>query len=88
VKKALLQRLERLEAQLKPAKPIALIWIYHVIEKRRRQSLAADERIVLDVYGETGETGWARERITTDPQDEGRHYPPGDLLEQLQGGQQ
>jgi hypothetical protein len=88
MKKTLLQRLEQLEAQSKRAKPTVLIWIYHVIEKSRRQSLAANERIVLDVYGETGETGWARERITTDPQDEGRHYPPGDLLEEFQGGRQ
>jgi hypothetical protein len=86
MKKTLLQRLEQLEAQSKRAKPIVLIWIYHVIEKSRRQSLAANERIVLDVYGETGETGWARERITTDPQDDGGHYPWGDDLDGLQGG--
>jgi hypothetical protein len=88
MKKALLQRLERLEAQSKPIKPIGLIWICHLIEKSRRQSLAANEHIVLDVYGEIEGTGWARERITTDPQDEGGHYPWGDDLEGLQGGRQ
>jgi hypothetical protein len=78
MKKTLVQRLERLEVKLLPAQRIVLRWICYSIDKSRRRSLAPNERIVLDVYGEVGDTSWARERITTDPEDQGRCYAIGD----------
>ena len=83
MKKPLVQRLERLEVKLLPAKRIVLRWICHSIEKSRRRSLAPNERIVLDLYGEVDETCWARERITTDPEDQGRCYAIGDFPQEL-----
>ena len=79
----LLRRLERLEAQVNSTERVVAIWIDHRIDKSRRDALAENERIVCDIYREWGQYGSARERITTDPLDEGRHCPPGGYLEDV-----
>jgi hypothetical protein len=82
--KDLIRRLKRLESRFEEVNcREVLVWITHRVEDARREALADNERIVCDLYREVGQWGSARERIATDPADEGRECPPGGYLEDV-----
>jgi hypothetical protein len=74
MRRDLLRRLAKLEERDRPqALPLLrTVSITDCIEERQRKALAAGERIVLDWYSDVNFEVLARERITTDPGDEGR----------------
>ena len=67
------RRLERLEQQFSSRQRVQLVWVTEHPEAGR--TLAPGERIVLDDYGQCGGVILARERITTDPLDNGQPCP-------------
>ena len=83
MRKDLMRRLKRLESRFQEVDDVVLVWVTHRIEDARRDALADNERIVCDLYRQTGQFGSARERITTDPADEGRQCPPEGYLEDV-----
>jgi hypothetical protein len=84
MRKDLMRRLKRLESRFEEVNcRVVLVWITHRVEDARREALADNERIVCDLYREVGQWGSARERITTDPVDEGRECPPEGYLEDV-----
>jgi|HubBroStandDraft_6_1064221.scaffolds.fasta_scaffold160113_3 hypothetical protein len=84
MRKDLMRRLRRLESRFQEMnRRVVLVWITHRVEAARREALADNERIVCDLYREIGQCGSARERITTDPADEGRECPPRGCLEDV-----
>jgi hypothetical protein len=84
MRKDLMRRLKRLESRLEEVNcRVVLVWITHRVENARREALADNERIVRDLYREVRQCGSARERITTDPTDEGRECAPGGYLEDV-----
>jgi hypothetical protein len=80
------KRLERVEESLQAQirGPITLCFIER-IDQFKPVALAENERIVYDVYRiePGGLVEWARERITSDPSDEGRSSESGHCLETL-----
>jgi hypothetical protein len=76
----LIRRLEKLEGQRQPCE-IGARWVSR--DPDDRTGLAENERIVYDVYRQEGLWCSTRERITTDPNDEGRRCPPGGYLEDV-----
>jgi hypothetical protein len=80
------KRLDRLEEALQSRTrgPIRLRYIARV-DAFKPVTLAANERIVCDTYliCDGGLVEWARERITSDPSDEGRRDPLGYCLEDI-----
>jgi hypothetical protein len=82
MKRDLLQRVERLEFQAKSSRRVIYCWVDPGDEHPRR-ALTDNERIVRDLYRVDGNCGWARERITNDPADQGRTCLPGTYLEDI-----
>jgi hypothetical protein len=82
MRRELLRRLAKLEERYRPpALPLLrTVWITDCIAPSRRQALAPGERIVLDWESEVNFEVSARERITTDPCDEGRRCEPSSTL--------
>ncbi len=78
------KRLERVEAALQERTrgPIRLRYFDNAF---KTVTLAENERIVCDVYRSThgGLVEWARQRITSDPSDEGRRNETGHCLEDI-----
>jgi len=84
MRRELMRRLKRLESRFQEMnRCVVLVWITHRVEAARREALADNERIVRDLYREVGQCGSARERITTDPADEGRECPPEGYFEDV-----
>jgi len=79
--KNLIRRLEKLESRLQPNGPIVTFWVSR--HRDHRSGLAENERIVYDLYRRQGQWASARERVTTDPADQGRRCPPGGYLEDV-----
>jgi hypothetical protein len=78
----LVHRLEKLERRFQPAGGVVHYWVSR--DPEDRTGLAENERIVHDLYRqEAGMWALARERITTDPTDQGRRCPPGGYLEDV-----
>ena len=71
--KQFVRRLERLEQESSLEEQVQLVWVTKLVEGGR--TLAPGERIVLDEYDHCGEVILARERITTDPLDNGQPCP-------------
>ena len=74
MRRDLLRRLEKLEERFLQAPPPLLrtVWITECIDESRRQQMADGECIVLDWDREVNSEVFARERITADPNDQGR----------------
>ena len=84
MRKDLARRLEQLEQLFEPPPRVQLIWVTHRINAARKASLAENERIVCDIYRwNSNGPPYARERITTDPADQGRSCPEGSCLEDV-----
>jgi hypothetical protein len=76
-------RLRRLEAKLNPPeKPvvIGLATVANPLPRERKKNLAAGESVVIDWYRNVNGVSWGRERISTDPADQGRHCQRGGYL--------
>jgi hypothetical protein len=76
-------RLRKLEAKLNPPeKPvvIGLAVVANALPRERKKNLAPGERVVIDWYRNVNGVSWGRERISTDPADEGRHCRRGGCL--------
>jgi hypothetical protein len=84
LRRDLARRLARLEACIGRGNrgPVKLCYV-DPIDEARREALAANERIVEDWYDDRDGVLWTRERITTDPNDEGQRCPPGGCLEEI-----
>ena len=76
------KRLARLEVlcQRQARGPIRVVMIWHSV---KRNQLAEGQRIVVDEYRWARCVGQGRERITSDPEDEGRCCEPGRCLEDI-----
>jgi hypothetical protein len=75
-------RLRKLEAKLNPPeKPvvIGLAVVANALPRERKKNLAPGARVVIDWYRNVNGVSWGRERISTDPADEGRHCRRGGL---------
>jgi hypothetical protein len=84
MRRDLVRRLERIESRwANVSRRVVCCWVHDRIEDARRNALADNERIVRDLYRVDGSFGLARERITTDPADEGRSCLPGGYLEDV-----
>jgi hypothetical protein len=73
------RRLARLEQGQGAGHILRTIRVTDYIDEARRKALAPGERIVLDWYSDVDFGVLARERITTDPVDEGHRcegHPP------------
>jgi hypothetical protein len=81
MKQNLVRRLEKLESRFQPAGGVVAYFVSR--DPDDRTGLAENERIVHDLYRREGMWAWARERITTDPTDQGRCCPPGGYLEDV-----
>ena len=79
----LCRRLGQLQAQMTPQQIHSTVFIWHWIPKERRENLAPGERIVLDHYRRSGCAISALQRITTDPNDQGRRCEPGGYIEDI-----
>ena len=77
---SLARRIARLEQRLGGIEMPKFIVMDRPIEAERRAHLAPGERIVIDWYSDV--CGWvsARERITTDPEDQGQQGEPTFIL--------
>jgi hypothetical protein len=73
VRPDLLRRICRLEARATQyyRGPVRLVWLCGKIDYERLATLARGERVVRD-WCERGDMLWARDRITTDPDDVGK----------------
>jgi hypothetical protein len=80
----LAKRVLALEARLlPPPEPPRYRWITCSLPKEAKANLSADQRVVFDVYRDCNGMGCARERITDDPEDQGRAAEPGGYLEDV-----
>lgn len=78
-----LNRLENRYLKVPQQRWPAMLWIMHPIESVRRQRLGIGERIVDDWYKDFNGVVWVRERITSDPDDEGQRCKPGGVLQDV-----
>ncbi|MCU1338460.1 MAG: hypothetical protein JWO19_4041 [Bryobacterales bacterium] len=83
-------RLRKLEAQREvrdqpQVRGLASVW--HCVPIERKKNLGPRERVVVDWYRNQGAMTYGRERITHDPEDQGRKCKAGgyllDVLEEL-----
>lgn len=58
-------------------------WVMCSLPKEVKANLRAGQRVVCDVYRYCGGMGCARERITDDPDDQGRAAEPDGYLEDV-----
>ena len=77
----LLRRVERLERRTphEPRWP-TMVWMMDPLDQGIRAALAPGERIVDDWYRDLYGVVWARERITTNPTDQGQRCEKGGHL--------
>jgi hypothetical protein len=76
-------RLRKVEAKLHPPKEVvveALAMLAHVLPRDRVQNLAPGEHVVVDWYTHVNNMLWGRQRIATDPADQGRKCKWGGYL--------
>jgi hypothetical protein len=84
MKREICRRLEYLEELLAPPDPgMAFVFIMNPLPAGAEENLKPGERVVLDYYRQEGLLIDARERITTDPADEGRRCEPDGHLEDV-----
>ena len=84
--RAILKRLAVLEERFKPPPPgkrYSMVWMMHALAPEVKANLGDSERIVGDVFRDFNGIGWAAERITSDPNDNGRDPEPGGYLEDV-----
>ena len=77
------RRLRKVEAKRHPAEKPAvseLATVARTLPRARKQNLAPGERVVIDWYRHSNGVFWGRERISTDPADQGRHCNRGGYL--------
>lgn len=68
---------------LSSPEPPRYVWLTCPLPEEAKANLSADQRVVLDVYRDCNGMGYARERITHDPDDQGRAAEPGGYLEDV-----
>src|ERR1700730_407765 len=78
----LLNRLRQLEGKRfpPPSVSVGLAYTWHRVDAARKQNLADGERIGVDWYREWNRIASGRERITSDPNDQGRRCKRGGYL--------
>jgi hypothetical protein len=64
-----------------PEQPPRYVWVVGPLPEQAKANLSADQRVVLDVFRDWHGTSWGRERITNDPDDQGRDLESGGDLE-------
>ena len=86
MRRDLIRRLARLEKLWPTRRWPSLLWVMRRVEEFRKAAVGADEWVVLDWYRcfrpDAG-VFWARERIASDPSDQGRICPPGRCMEDV-----
>ncbi len=77
-----LERVERLKAHMvRHSAPWPLMfWNMCPLPNERIESLTANERVVNDWYRDIRGIVWTRERVTADPDDQGRKCEPDGYL--------
>ena len=84
MRKDLFKRVAQLESLVEPKPGLLLVWVTHAIKTARKNCLADGERVVCDLYAwHSSGVAYGRERITTDPADEGRRCEEGGCLEDV-----
>lgn len=76
MRRDLLRRITRLETSSGHVRLPKFVLVTNSIAREQRESIAAGERIVIDWVNDVDGFVNARERITTDPADEGRRCEP------------
>jgi hypothetical protein len=85
-------RLRKMESRLntEPSVCTGLAMVRHGLPRERTKNLAMGERVVVDWFREIGGTLWGRERISSDPADQGRVCKKGgyllDVIQEVHGG--
>ena len=81
--KILSNRLDILEQRLIPKPIVYVVFNMHPLPPEQKQNLGPGERIVSDHYRHTGLLIYAAQRITSDPNDNGRQCDPEGCLEDV-----